>query len=323
MTTMRAAQFDGYGAPDVLHVSRVPQPDPSPGQVLVRVEAAGINPHDLLTRSGALKRVSGRTFPLGTGIDFAGEVVDPGGTTDFAAGEQVWGSLPAMKRHSTGAVADYVVVPADRIGPRPAHLTAVEAVSLVVTGTTALRALEDIAGTAAGEKVLIRGAAGGVGLAAVQIAAALQADVTTLSSRKDTEALRELGAVHTLDYRETAVNDLDRFDVIFDTVGTQLLAYRRHLTQHGRMVTIAFTSATAFAEIAASSVHGRRRIRAFSSDAKRDLLDRVGALATAGTLRPVVASTFDIEEIAAAHVAQQTGGQRGKRIITMSAPTGG
>ena len=319
MTSMRAAQFNAYGPPDVLRVATVSQPEATAGQVLVRVEAATINGHDLFTRSGALKLISGRKFPLGTGIDFAGEVEDTGGAPDLAPGEKIWGSLAAMKPHSTGAVADYVLVTADRIGPRPANLSAVEAASLVVTGTTALRALEDIADLKAGEKVLIRGAAGGVGLAAVQIAAALGAEVTTLSSGRDIEALQDLGAHHPLDYRHRAVTDLERFDVIFDTVGTQLMAYRRHLTRPGRMVTIAFTSATAFAEIAASSVHGRRRIRAFSSDAKRDLLDRVGALASAGTLRPLVASTFAIEDIAAAHAAQQAGGERGKRVINLGA----
>jgi NADPH:quinone reductase-like Zn-dependent oxidoreductase len=214
-------------------------------------------------------------------------------------------------------VADYLLVSPERIAERPDRLSAVEAASLVVTGTTALRALQDIANVAAGEQVLIRGAAGGVGLAAVQIAATAQAEVTTLSSSKDLEALRELGAAHTLDYRQSTPEDLGRFDVILDTVGTQLMAYRRHLTHQGRMVTIAFTSATAFAEIAASSVHGRRRIRAFSSDAKRDLLERLAAAVSAGTLRPVVASTFTIDDIAAAHLAQQTGSQRGKRVISM------
>jgi NADPH:quinone reductase-like Zn-dependent oxidoreductase len=273
---------------------------------------------DGFTRSGTLKLITGRTFPPGTGIDFAGEVVGTGDRADLAVGQPVWGSLPAMKPHSTGAIADYVVTGAERVGIRPAGLTAVEAASLVVTGTTALRALQDIAGTTAGQHVLVRGAAGGVGLAAVQIAAALGAEVSTLSSRRDHEALRELGATRTLDYRETTLDQLGRFDVVFDTVGTHLLALRRHLTGNGRMVTIAFTSATAFAEIGASAVHGARRVRAFSSDARRDLLDRVAALVTAGSLRPVVASTFDIRDIAAAHVAQQTGGERGKRVVTMS-----
>jgi NADPH:quinone reductase-like Zn-dependent oxidoreductase len=317
MPTMRAAQFNAYGPPQVLHVATVERPEATPGQVLVRVEAATVNGHDLFTRSGALKLITGRKFPLGTGIDFAGKVVDTGGAGNLTPGQPIWGSLAAMKPHATGAMADYLLVPADRIGERPAQLSAVEAASLVVTGTTALRALQDIANVVAGEQVLIRGGAGGVGLAAVQIATALQATVTTLSSGKDIETLRDLGVAHPLDYRQSTPGDLGRFDVIFDTVGTQLMAYRRHLTRPGRMVTIAFTSAAAFAEIAASSVHGRRRIRAFSSDAKRDLLERLSVLVTAGTLRPVVAETYAINNIAAAHLAQQTGAQRGKHVINM------
>ena len=317
MPTMRAVQFQAYGPPEVLQVATVRRPEATPGQVLVRVEAATVNGHDLFTRSGALKLISGRTFPLGTGIDFAGEVVNTGGVDDLAPGQKIWGSLPAMKRHTTGAMADYVLVDADRIGDRPAHLSAVEAASLVVTGTTALRAMTDIANVGAGEQVLIRGAAGGVGLAAVQIAAARQAEITTLSSGKDIETLRGLGASHTLDYRRSSLNDLGRFDVVFDTVGTQLLAYRRHLARKGRMVTIAFTSATAFAEIATSSIHGPRRVRAFSSDAKRDLLDRLRDLVSGGTLHPIVAATFDLTDIAAAHTAQQSGGRLGKHVISL------
>jgi NADPH:quinone reductase-like Zn-dependent oxidoreductase len=224
-----------------------------------------------------------------------------------------------MKPHPTGAVADYLLVTANRIAPRPTQLNAVDAASLVVTGTTALRALQDIAKVRAGEQVLIRGAAGGVGLAAVQIAVALQATVTTLSSGKDIDTLRDLGVTHPRDYRQSTPGDLGDYDVIFDTVGTQLMTYRRHLTRSGRMVTIAFTSATAFAEIAASSIHGPRRIRAFSSDAKRDLLERLSTLVTAGTLRPHVADTFGMNDIAAAHLAQQTGGQLGKQVISMGA----
>ena len=204
MTTMRAAQFDAYGAPDVLHVAQVPRParhspaGPGPGRGGRDQPARPVHP---LRGPEADQRTE---LPLGTGIDFAGEVVETAGAADFAAGQRVWGSLPAMKRHRDRRDRGLRRRRRRPDRARPTRLTAVEAASLVVTGTTALRAIQDIAGTTAGQRVLIRGAAGGVGLAAVQIAAALRAEVTTLTSGKDREALQELGATHTLDYRGTA-----------------------------------------------------------------------------------------------------------------------
>ena len=317
MDTMRAAQFDAYGGPEVLHVATVDRPRAGAGEALIRVEAASVNPHDLFTRSGAMKLVSGRKFPLGTGLDFSGVVVDPAPGNGIDVGAKVWGSVPAMKSHATGTVAEYVVVTADRIGPRPPGLTASEAAGFVVAGTTAIRALQDVAALQPGEKVLIRGAAGAVGLAAVRIAVALGASVTTLSSKRDLDLLRELGADQVLDYRTTRPDEIERQDVIFDTAGTDLLSFRRRLTRRGRMVTIAFTSAAAFAAIGASAVFGPRRIRAFSSDAKRDLLDRLGEFVTTGVLRPDVAATYGIDEIVAAHVAQESGGARGKHVVVL------
>ncbi|GLY29734.1 NAD(P)-dependent alcohol dehydrogenase [Kineosporia sp. NBRC 101731] len=317
MDTMRAAQFDAYGDAEVLHVSTVERPRADAGKVLVRVEAASVNPHDLFTRSGALRLISGRTFPLGTGLDFAGTVVGSNPESGFETGAQVWGSVPAMKSHATGTMAEYVVVTPDRIGPRPPELTPAEAAAFVVAGTTAIRALQDVAELQPGEKVLIRGAAGAVGLAAVRIAVALGASVTTLSSHRDLDLLRELGAEHVLDYRTTEPTQIERQDVIFDTAGTDLLAFRRRLNRRGRMVTIAFTSAAAFAAIGTSTVFGSRRIRAFSSDAQRDLLDRLAKFVVTGVLRPDVAATYDIDDIVSAHLAQEGRGARGKHVVVL------
>jgi len=316
MDTMHAIQFDSYGTPDVLHLAVVPKPTAKPGEVLVRVNAVGINPHDLYTRAGSMRLITGRKFPLGTGIEFAGEVVG-GSASTVKVGQRVWGSLPAMKPEETGAAAEYLAVPADRVAPIPANLSQVEAASMVVTATTAIRALKIIARVKPGEAVLIRGAGGGVGLAAVQVASALGAKVSTLSSTRDFDILRGLGAEATFDYATTTARDLGVFDVIFDTVGTELLSYQRLLGRRGRMITIAFTSLRAFAAIGASWIHGSRRIRAFSSDAKSDLLEAAAELVESGSLRPMVGATYPMDNIARAHTDQQAGGQTGKRVLTI------
>ncbi|MBW4033336.1 MAG: NAD(P)-dependent alcohol dehydrogenase [Acidobacteria bacterium] len=313
---MRAVQFDTFGGADVLHVVNVPMPPVAAGEVLVEVEAAGVNPHDILTRSGVLRMIIGRHFPFGTGLEFAGEVVGHEGGS-FRSGRKVWGSVPQLNAHPTGAIAEYVAVPVDRIAPLPPNLSCVEGASLVVTATTALRGLRREARLRAGENILVRGAGGGVGLAAVQIAAAAGADITTLSRTRDFALLTELGAAHTLDDTTVAVGDLGSFDVIFDTVGTELLAYQRHLAPGGRMVAVAFASMPALAAVAVSALFGPRRIRAFCGDPSRELLDAASALVVRGQLRATVSRTYTLDDTGLAQDDLDAGGTCGKQVIVI------
>ena len=315
MKTMRAAQFTTFGPAEVIQINTVPVPSVQPGEVLVRVQAAGINPHDVANRSGAMKFITGKKFPFGTGLEFAGEVVTGSGA--LLPGQSVWGSVPAMKPHSTGAAAEYVAVPAERVSVAPTGMSPDEAASLVVSSTTAIRALHELGDITPGDQVLIRGAAGGVGLAAVQVAVAAGANVTTLSSARDFASLRQLGAAITLDYRTAQNPELGEFDLIFDTVGTHMLTYRRHLARHGRMVTIVFSSLPGIISIGASLFFGSGRIRTFSSDAKTDLLDAARNLVDTGQLRATIATTYPLEDIAQAHRDQEAGGVLGKRVVTI------
>ena len=311
---MKAAQIGRYGEPDVLRVSEVDRPVPGAGEVLVLVEASSVNGHDVLVRSGGLKLVSGRKFPLGTGLDFAGVVAEVGpGTDGPRAGERVWGTLHPRERHLTGAAAEYVVVPAGRIAPAPAGMPAAEAASLVVAGTTALIALRDSTHLASGEKVLVRGAAGGVGTAAVQIARAMGGHVTALARERYAGALQELGADRVLGY-DAGPEQTGSFDVIVDMVGSDLECYRRRLTKNGRMVTVGL-SVAALAAIALSTVHGSRRIRTFSANPDAAILHDLAGYVTSGTLRPVVNGVFPLADIAAAHRAFAQGGTLGKHVV--------
>jgi NADPH:quinone reductase-like Zn-dependent oxidoreductase len=113
MEVMRAVQFDYFGGPEVLRVGSVPVPVPGRGQILVQVRASTVNPHDLFARSGAVRVLTGRRFPMDTGIDFAGVVAGRGAGVRIDVGAAVWGSLRAMTRHVSGTMAEYVVVGAD------------------------------------------------------------------------------------------------------------------------------------------------------------------------------------------------------------------
>lgn len=317
---MKAAQISRFGEPDVLKINEVGRPTPGDGEVLVRVEASSVNGHDVIVRAGGLKMVSGRKFPLGTGLDFAGVIVATGatgpGAEGYRAGERVWGTVHPRQRHVTGAAAEYVTVPADRIGAAP-EISPVEAASLVVAGTTALIALRDSTHLASGERVLVRGAAGGVGTAAVQLARAMGGHVTALARDRYAQALADLGAGRVLGY-DAAPDQTGSFDVIVDTVGTDLESYRRRLTRNGRMVTVGL-SPSALAAIGLSVIHGSRRIRTFSANPDTALLGELAGYVASGALRPVVSSVFPLADIAAAHQAFSQGGILGKHVIAVAA----
>ncbi|MCX4761760.1 NADP-dependent oxidoreductase [Streptomyces sp. NBC_01275] len=316
---MKAAQITSFGTPDVLRINDVDRPAPGVGEVLVSVEASSVNGHDVIVRAGEVKMVSGRRFPIGAGLDFSGVVAATGADVEgYRAGDRVWGMVHPRQRHATAGAAEYVVVPADRIAPAPAGLSPVEAASLVVTGATALIALRDSVHIAGGERVLVRGAAGGVGTAAVQLAHAMGGHVTALARDRHARLLTDLGADEVLDYGSTTSDQIGPFDVIVDTVGSELHCYRSRLAKGGRMVTVGL-SAGALAAIAASSVYGARRIRTFSANPDSAVLRDVADHVTSGALRPVVDSVYPLADIAAAHEAFERGGVMGKHVVAVSA----
>ncbi|MFJ9467975.1 NAD(P)-dependent alcohol dehydrogenase [Streptomyces caniferus] len=315
---MKAAQITGFGQPTTLRINDVDRPAPGAGEVLISVEASSVNGLDTIVRAGGLRVVTGCRFPIGVGLDFAGVVAATGADVPrYQVGDRVWGTVHPLKRHGVAGAAEYVVVPAKRIGPAPADLSPVESASLVVAGTTALIALRDTLHLTGGERLLVRGAAGGVGTAAVQLAHAMGAHVTALCRDRHAGALRELGADEVFDYGSTTPDRIGPFDVILDTVGSELNSYRRRLTREGRMATIAL-SASSMAAIAASSVHGARRIRMLSANPDTALLRDLSDHVASGGLRPVIDSVYPLADIASAHQAFERGGVVGKQVVAVS-----
>ncbi|GHE82574.1 NAD(P)-dependent alcohol dehydrogenase [Streptomyces werraensis] len=317
---MKAVLYDRYGGPEELYVGRVPRPVPGPGEVLVKVSAFSVNGGELSARSGRLRLLLGRRFPKRVGLDFTGEVAAHGArVTRFAPGDRVWGVLG--RTSGFGSAAEYVTVPEERVGPLPDGLDPVDAAALPVA-TTAVTALRDKAGLRPGERLLVRGAAGGVGNAAVQLGRAYGAKVTGLARAANLGLVRELGAHEAVDHRSVRPADLGRFDVVLDTVGTELRAFRGLLNPGGRMVTIAFDlgrPVTSLGYIAGSALYGRGRVRFFSGDPRRADLDVLARHVAEGALRPVVDRVFPLEETAAAHRALEAGGVRGKYVVRVAA----
>jgi NADPH:quinone reductase-like Zn-dependent oxidoreductase len=312
-SSMRLATYDRYGPPEVLSVTTGPVPRPRPGEVLVRVRAFSVNGGELAMRAGRLRPWSGNRFPKRVGIDLVGEVAEAAGGR-FAEGDLVWGALGRR----LGTAAEYVAVPVDRLDRVPAGLDAVHAAALPV-GTTAITALRDVAALAPGERLLVRGASGGVGYIAVQLGKAMGAHVTGLAGAANLPLVTELGADEAIDYR--ASGDPGRFDVVLDTVGTDLPAVRRLLTPRGRVVAIAFDLDRPFRSVGTVAVHAmrpRRWIRGFSGDPRAPLMAELGRWVAAGAIRPLVDRVFPLADIAAAHRALEQGGVRGKIVVEVA-----
>jgi NADPH:quinone reductase-like Zn-dependent oxidoreductase len=214
--TMKAARVSRFGPPEVIEIKDVERPVAGPGEVLVRVHAAGVGPWDAWVRSG--KSVLPQPLPLTLGADFSGIVDSIGAAVSgFARGDAVYG---ATNPRFIGAYAEYVVASAAMMARKPARLSDVEAASVPVVAVTALQALFERAEIAAGQTVLIHGAAGNVVAFAVQMASRAGANVVAVVAGADADYARSLGAIQTVDYRtERFEEKVSNVDAVIDLVG--------------------------------------------------------------------------------------------------------
>jgi len=322
---MRALRFDRYGAADVLHVEDIPEPSPGPGEVKVRVHAVSLNPLDWKIRAGHLRFVPVlRGPPRGLGTDFAGEIVGVGGgAMSRHVGERVFGSLMPFARQ--GALSEHVVVSADRVVPIPGNLSFDDVSTLPVAGGTALQALVDVARLAAGQRVLITGAAGGVGHFAVQLAKHLGARVVGACSAGNAAFVRSLGADEVIDYaNDDFTRRADRFDVVFDAAGgSSFSAARRVLDETGCYINTCGSTAAAVGTAAsaiAARFTSRQRVVPFALKNVPATWQRLGALAQERVLRPHIERTIALDDVADAQRAMESGHGRGKVVVRIAGP---
>jgi NADPH:quinone reductase-like Zn-dependent oxidoreductase len=220
MATMRAVRYEEFGSADVLRVVDLPVPQMRPDEVLVRVRAAGVGGGEAPIRAGKLRRVMRTRPPAGVGNDFAGHVEAVGTEVRrLSVRDAVWGLMPHL---TFGSTAEYVAVPERLLALAPSNIGLVEAAALPSAGTTVLTALTDKVQLQKGHRLLVRGASGGVGSLAVQLGKSLGAHVTALVSARNIGWVQELGAHNAVDYRTDAAAHLAQFDVIIDSVGTEL-----------------------------------------------------------------------------------------------------
>jgi NADPH:quinone reductase-like Zn-dependent oxidoreductase len=319
---MRALRYDRYGPPDVLRVEELLEPSPGAGHAKIRVRAVGLNPVDWKIVAGRLRFLPlFRSPPRGVGLDYAGEIVGVGGgATERHVGERVFGSLMPFGRD--GACGDFIVAPYDRMLPLPPEVDAVQAAALPIAGGAALQVLADEANVAAGQRVLITGAAGGVGHFAVQIAKRLGAYVVAICSARNADLVRSLGADEVVDY---ATHDFsqrdDRFDVVFDAAcASSFAASRRVLTESGRYINTSGDSLALLSTIAGAvlaRLTSRQRAIPFQLKNGPAIWQRLLDLARKGALRAHVERTIAMEEVADAFRAMETGHGRGKIVVRL------
>jgi NADPH:quinone reductase-like Zn-dependent oxidoreductase len=321
---MTAVSADRYGPIEGLASREIERPVPGQGEVLVRVQAAGLNIADVFGVRGSpvpMRIASGLTRPkYGVpGHDLAGVVEAVGaGVTALKPGDEVFGE-------GRGTCAEYALARADHLAPRPANLAPPEAAAMVMAALAGLHGLRDAGKLRPGQKVLVNGASGGVGSAAIQIARALGAEVTGVTSTGNVELVRSLGADHVIDYtREDFTRGLERYDLILDNVENRSLAdIRRVLTPNGTVVLNSGTGASGVGLIVrllwplVRSAFARQKMRRYISTPNRADLEALKALAEEGKLRPAIDRTYPLAETADAlrHVA--TGHARGKVVVTI------
>lgn len=302
--TMTAIVQDQLGGPDVLHVATVPQPTPSIGEVLVRVHAAGINPVDGMVRQHG---PFGAAPPFTLGYDVSGTVAAVGyGVTVHEVGDEAFGLLPFP--HGHGAYAEYVLAPARALVTKPASLSHEEAAGLPLAGLTAWQALVETAELAAGARVLVTGASGGVGHLAVQIAKARGAHVVALASGANAELVRGLGADEIVDYTTTDFSQTVRdMDVVLDVFGDERLVAAVGCTRPGGIVVTTLPQGIPAAAAAAGDAGVR--LAGLMVEADRLGLGALVELAGRGALRVIVAAAYPLAEAATAQTERHGPGK--------------
>ncbi|WP_030165391.1 NADP-dependent oxidoreductase [Spirillospora albida] len=312
---MRAIAIAEYGATPAL--VDVPRPEPGPGEILVKLIAAGLNPIDWKIAEGRLKDAVDASFPLILGQDGAGVVAQTGpGVTGPRIGEQVYGAFQGVAR-GLGSYAEYTVAAADGpFAPMPAGLLYTEAAAVPTAGMTALTLVED-AGCGPGRTVLIVGATGGVGQCAVQLAAGAGARVIATARPDMADELRRLGADEIVDHgvgplnRRVVAAHPDGVDIVLDMVsdrqGTERLA---QLVRPGGVYLSTTWSVNPDAMAARQIRGGNPEVRPSA-----ELLGRLTALIDAGGLEVRIERTVPLADAPAALLDNRAGGARGKTVI--------
>jgi len=320
---MKAAVYRRYGPPDVVQIADVPMPGIKSTEMLVKVRATTITAGDSRLRSARVPRGFAFLMRLGFGIrgprkpilgwELAGEVVAVGQSVSrFALGDKVFAAR-------MGCHAEYVAVPEDGAAPLPHNLTFEEAAALTFGGLTSLFYLRDKARIQPGERVLVNGASGAVGSAAVQLAKHFGAAVTGVCSGANEQLVKSLGAHRVVDYtREDFTQTRETYDIILDAVGNcSFSRCKPALAPGGRLLLVVASLGQLVGALVWSSRAGRKVLSGVNSVRSADL-DFLRALAESGAFRPVIDRTYEFARIVDAHRYVDMGRKKGNVVLTLA-----
>lgn len=328
---MKAVVYEQYGSADVLQLNEVPKPTPRQKEVLIRVHAATVTTGDVNMRGftfvppgfGFLPRLMfGLRKPKKNilGVEVAGVIESIGGNVSlFKPGDQVFG----INSTDLGAYAEYVCWPEKRaLAIKPSTITYEEAAAVPFGAGTALYFLRDLAKIQPGQKVLVNGASGGVGVYGVQLAKYYGADVTGVCSTANMDLVRSLGADRVIDYTKDDIRKYaEKYDVIFDTVvgKTSFSTYENSLKPKGLYLAVA-GGMREMRQMLWTSWRGGKKVLAGSPSERREDLMFISELIEARKIKPVIDRRYPLEQIADAHRYVDTGRKRGSVVITVAGP---
>ncbi|GAB3434424.1 NADP-dependent oxidoreductase [Actinophytocola sediminis] len=335
---MLAYEITGFGGPEVLRLGSRSEPLPGPHEVVVATRAIGLNPIDLLQRSGTFRFASPAGFPFVPGNEFTGVVVATGtAVTSLSVGDAVFARTDKAR---LGALAERVAIEAELVAPLPRSLDFVAAAAVPLAGTTALQAIRDALAVRQEDRLLVTGGSSTVGMFAIQLAARTGASVATTASAGSTPLLRELGADEVIDYHTQAVDTgRDRFDKVLDLVGgTSAAALSNVVARGGRLVTVSATPTPGSIRhdypmslwragvletvLRLATLGPRRRARRggyayrfLSMRPSGDDLRVLSSLIDGGALRVKIDSTYDFDQAADAFARVASRRAKGKVVV--------
>ena len=323
--SVKAIVYTEYGPPNVLQLAEIAKPTPKDDEVLIRIRAASVNPLDWHFLRGTpylLRTMAGLRRPKVTrlGVDVAGQLEAVGkNVTQFRPGDEVFGACK-------GAFAEYGCAPERALVPKPSNLTFEQAAAVPVAALTALQGLRDKGRIQRGQRVLINGAAGGVGTFAVQIANVFGADVTGVCSTRNLELVRSIGARHVIDYtQEDFTKGGQRYDLIFDSVGNHSLPdCRRALTPKGILVLVGGPNKgrwvgplTGMLKAVVLARFVSQKLLPFMAHSNQADLIVIRELLEAGKVAPVIDRSYPLGGVPDAIRYLEGGHARGKVVIAM------
>lgn len=308
---MKAVRIHSFGGPEVLLYEDAPEPIPAANEILVKVNAAALNPVDRFTRLGYLQGMVNFPLPFVPGLDLAGVVAAVGSdVTGVAVGDEVYGYSNMMRQ---GAMAEYAIVTPNEIAAKPKTVDFAAAAATPLAAISAWQALKQ-SGLQSGQTVLIHGAGGGVGSFAVQFARQQGARVLATAATGKMAFLKELGVDQAIDYTHTRFEDVaQNVDVVLDAVGGEVMERSfAVLKPGGTLVTLAGQPDQAVAE-----AHGVRGLGMMTQANSADLA-AIAALIDAGQVKPIVSTVLPLSEAAAAHEHLDLGHLLGKIVLRVA-----